>query len=318
MKPTPRSKAALVDLNDIGKPSAEPRPPRQSIGTAPGQAAQNSLLRSELEKWEGANPVRHLDPKTVLHSDFANRHEESYRDEEFAELKAAIENTGGNVQPIKVRPHPNKPDSYELVYGHRRHRACLELGIPVLAMVAAINDEQLFVEMDLENRARKNLRPYELGAHFERGLAKGVRPTLRELAALTGHNIAVISQALAIVRLPQEVLDAFTSPLDIQYRWASDLANACKDRLPEILETARVIKKLDPRPSAAEVFERLTRPVAETDTQSSAYQVKLAGGAGQKCTLIVDPAKNSIRVNVSHIDTARAVELEELLKRFIG
>lgn len=318
MKPTPRSKAALVDLDDIGKPPSDLRPVRQSIGTAPGQAAQNSLLRSELEQFKGAHPVRHLDPKSIVHSDFANRHEESYRDDDFLALKEDIETTGGNVQPIKVRPHPHQPKLFELVYGHRRHQACLQLGIPVQAMIAAVSDEQLFVEMDLENRSRKDLRPYELGLHFERALEKGIKPTMRELAKLTGHSVTTISQALAIVRLPKEVLDAFKSPLDVQYRWASELTKVCGERLPEVLEASRVIQSMDPRPSASEIFDRLVRPRAQPDSTATPFEVQIAGGAGQKCSIHVDPVKNTMRVNLSKIDAARATELEELLKRFVA
>lgn len=94
-----------------------------------------SRLRERLAKYEGALPTRKLDPKTVVATRWANRHESSFKTASFARLKGDIEQAGGNVQPILVRPGdgPGQPD--EVVFGHRRHRACLELNLPVLAVI---------------------------------------------------------------------------------------------------------------------------------------------------------------------------------------
>lgn len=318
MKATPRSKAAMVDLANIGSSHPDLRPMRSLMTTAPGQAAQNSLLRKELEQFAGAFPVRAIDPRLIDHSFFANRHEDSLRDNAFFELKASIDSAGCNTQPIKVRPHPDDPKRFELVYGHRRHAACSQLGIPVFAMIVPLTDEQMFLEMDQENRHRKDLRPYELGIQFERGLEKGIRSSLRELAKFSKHGLGTVSQALAIVRLPKQLLDAFVSPLDIQYRWAPELTQACQERLPEVLETARLIQAMEPRPPASDVFQRLTRTQAKGDPDSTPYAIKIPGGLGQKCSIHVDPGKNTIRVNLSKIDAARSAELEELLKKFLA
>ena len=177
MKQTPRNKAALIDFNNLDKTPKE-RP--ASFATAPGQARQNSKLRTELEKWTGATPVRQIDPKQVERSKWANRHEQSYQDEEFKALKEDIQSSGGNVQPIKVRPLAGQKDRYEVVFGHRRHQACLDLDIPVLAMIAEVDDVELFIDMDRENRQRKDMRPYELGVMYNRALKEGIFPSAKK------------------------------------------------------------------------------------------------------------------------------------------
>ncbi|MBK7616962.1 MAG: ParB N-terminal domain-containing protein [Burkholderiales bacterium] len=73
------------------------------------------------------NNCQLLDPTLVASSKWANRAPESYSGLPYESLKRDIEECGGNVQPIKVR---GTADRYEIVFGHRRHRACLELGIP--------------------------------------------------------------------------------------------------------------------------------------------------------------------------------------------
>ncbi|MFD2274834.1 ParB N-terminal domain-containing protein [Undibacterium arcticum] len=83
---------------------------------------------------------------------WANRISDSFTSADFLALKEEITQAGGNVQPIKVRPLVGVADRYEIVFGHRRHRACLEAGLPVLCLIEAVSDQELFKEMDREKQ----------------------------------------------------------------------------------------------------------------------------------------------------------------------
>jgi ParB family chromosome partitioning protein len=66
------------------------------------------------------------------------------------------------VPPIKVQPlngstFGDASHEYEIIYGYRRHRVCLELNIPINALIEPVDDEQVFEQMEHENRGRKNL-----------------------------------------------------------------------------------------------------------------------------------------------------------------
>src|ERR1700674_4626098 len=126
-------------------PSVEPvaRAPR----TAPGQMlafrdqmrtkdSEIASLQGELSAYEGSLPTRYLDAKRIRRSSLANRLPESFEGTEFKVLKADIASSKGNVQAIKVRPVKGEPAAdYEIVFGHRRHQVCLELDLPVLAVI---------------------------------------------------------------------------------------------------------------------------------------------------------------------------------------
>lgn len=232
------------------------------------RAAQADALKGRLDEalgdlrqWEGAKAARQIDPASVRPSRFANRHERSYTEESFQRLKAEIENAGGNVQPIKVRSLPaSEADGaqYELVFGHRRHRACLELGLPVLAVVDNLDDRALFVEMDRENRARKDLSAWEQGMMYRRALHQGLFPSNRKLAEAIGVDLSALGKALALAELPEEVVAAFASPLDLQFRWAKPLGDALgRDRLG-VLALARRLADGPADRRAREVFEQLS------------------------------------------------------------
>lgn len=227
------------------------------------EAAKTRELEEELRGWDGAKPARLLDPASVAPSRWANRSAESQAQEDFALLKQEIAAAGGNVQPVKVRPLPPGPDGaarYELVYGHRRHQACLALGLPVLALIDNISDRDLFVEMDRENRHRKDLSPWEQGRMYRRALDEGLFPSNRKLAEAVGADLSNVGKALALAELPEAVVQAFGSPLELQYRFAPVLKAALAADRAGVLQRASALAALQPRPSAREVMQRLAGP----------------------------------------------------------
>lgn len=212
------------------------------------QFEQQKLKLAEYEK-AGSPPIK-LDPRRVRASRYANRHEASFSTPEFAEFKADIRESGGNLVPVKVRPVPGvlpgEPD-FETIYGHRRHRACLEEGLPLTALVQAVDDRKLFVDMDRENRGRASLSAWEQGSMYVRALGDGLFPSQTLLAAELGLSKAVVSRAIAIGNLPQEVVACFSSPLVISFRIGIQLSEAVNKDDATVLRRAAEVFALRPR-----------------------------------------------------------------------
>lgn len=223
--------------------------------------SQISELSGELAQWDGAKATRLVDPRRICRSRWANRHEHSYGDPEFLALKDEILNAGGNIQPIKVRliGSGDSECPYEIVFGHRRHQACLDLGLPVLATIENVSDQGLFVEMDRENRSRKNLSPWEQGKMYLRALEEGLFPSQRKLAEAVGVDLSALGKALNLARLPSEVVKAFSSPLDIQYRWAKPLTDALATDGNGVLGRAAALATVTDKPTSKRIFEHLVK-----------------------------------------------------------
>ena len=242
--------------------------PRTAMGAISASIAmgrvvetENRNLRAKLERFEDATVVEFLDPKSVKPSRFANRHELSFSGPTFEGLKTEIQEAGRNVQPIKVRRVAHGAgitDEFEIAFGHRRHRACLELGIPVAAIVEVLTDSQLFSEMERENRERQDLSPWEQGLMYKRALDEGLFPSLRKLAASVGAQVGNVSTAVLLASLPVEVVNAFPSPLNLQFRWGKLLKNAIDKNYEAVLSEARDLSALTPKLSAKDVLLRLT------------------------------------------------------------
>jgi ParB family chromosome partitioning protein len=219
-------------------------------------------LRERLSEFDGAQATRQIDPRLIKASGWANRDMSHFKTQAFARLKEEIASAGGNVQPIKVRPIEGAAagsPSFEIVFGHRRHQACLELGLPVLALVQQeMKDAELFVEMERENREREDLSAWEQGVMYMRALEQGLFPSAKQLAAAIDRDMGNISKAMALAKLPGEVVRAFGSPLNLQFRWATPLKDA-HQRDPEgLLATARELAARVPSPAPAQVFAELT------------------------------------------------------------
>jgi ParB family chromosome partitioning protein len=201
-------------------------------------------LRQRLEVFDGAMPARRLDPARVVSSRWENRHKSSFSTPNFARLKTDIQLAGGNVQPILVRPMEGSPETYEIVFGHRRHRACSDLGIPVLAIILTepLSDLELFAAMDRENRERADLSPWEQGTMYQRALDDGLYPSMRQLGEALGVSHTWIRKATAVAQLPQAVIECFRTPLEVQYRHAEQIAAAIEKDRRAVLKRAEKLR----------------------------------------------------------------------------
>ena len=277
---------SVVDASETAKPKTAPGTMMSFLTEQSTALREAESLRERVKSLESESALRLLDPLAIKSSRWANRHEASFVTVEFQELKTEISLAGGNVQPIKVRPirvlngsTPPAAGGFELVFGHRRHRACLELGLPVLAVVEETTDVSLFEQMERENRGRKNLSAWEQGVMYRKALDDGLYSSLRRLSESLGVDLSLVSKSVSLARLPEEVVAAFATPLDIQFRWASVLAEAMQKDPEGTLERARGLSvtrgEMAPTAVLAKVIGA-SEPVLNGSTPSS-LTISVAG-----------------------------------------
>ena len=314
----------------VGHGATPPAPPTPAAAHAPSRSftgvgammaslGQGGTLGRELEEvkarlaqleGEGVVPVRLIDPKLIDQSSFANRHGSEYRSEAFLELKREIEQARVNVQPIKVRP-ASISGRFEIVFGHRRHRACLDLGLEVLALVESVSDRNLWLQMDQENRGRRDLSPWEQGRSIQNALAHGLFPSVRQLAENAGIDHSNAAKLLKLAELPDDVVAAFERPTDLQVHWAGLLSKALQSDPDSVLGRARGIQARGTVPRApkgvlAELLGETPAPTGQgadkpiTLTRDGVTLATVKQGAGRRVLIEVHQV-------VSLQDTAREV-----------
>ena len=315
-----------------GAPAAEPPKAKTAPGTMMGFLTAQSgavqeaeALKARVKSLEEEAPLRKLDPSVIRPSKWANRHEASFLTAEFKELKAEIAAAGGNVQPIKVRPvsvlngsTPAASEAYELIFGHRRHRACLELGIPVLVAIEEASDISLFEQMERENRGRKNLSAWEQGTMYRRALDDGLYSSLRRLAESLGVDISLVSKSVSLARLPDAVVAAFQSPLDIQFRWAAPLAEAMQKDPDGTLARAKTLIGAQGGLNAGGVFARLIGLPAETANAPAPVALTISKAGKVAGTLNADKQGRAvIRFQAGSIPANKHKALVKLIEEFL-
>lgn len=320
------NKGKGISFDDVdagsGEVAAPDDRPRTAIGAITASLAmgrgvetENRELKERLRSLEDAIVIELLDPKKVRPSRFANRHALSFAGPEFAALKAEIASAGRNVQPIKVRlvKDAKAQTEYEIAFGHRRHRACLELGISVAAIVEDLTDAALFAEMERENRERQDLSPWEQGSMYKRALDEKLYPSIRKMASALGAQSGNVSTAVQLASLPDHIIAAFPSPLVLQFRWAAPLTAAVEANPDGAGALARQLSNLDPKLPAKEVFSRLTG--AEASSAQPSPEQFLSNGK------VVgfwdrDPKGNiSVRIKAGGLPSTKEKRLREFLQK---
>lgn len=298
------------------------------------------LLRARLASYDGALPVRLLDAATVRVSVWANRHVDNWQAADFLVLKADIASAGGNVQPIKVRPvrapvaaaaqgrgvgrsnPPGPADGarYEIVFGHRRHRACLELGLPVLALVADLTEQQLFEQMEHENRARQDLSAWEQGTMYARALDQGLYPSNRQLAQAIARDLGDVGKALSLARLPLAVVQAFATPMALQYRWAKPLADAQQRDPDGLVARARALKVQPGQRNAKQTFDALVaaEAVAAPAQAVSTAEIAIRVGGKQVAVVCSDAAGHTLLRFAKPLGAAQRQALADAVQGFLA
>jgi ParB family transcriptional regulator, chromosome partitioning protein len=281
-------------------------------------------LNGRVEQLSAERGAQAMDPRLIAPSRWANRHPDAFEGPEFEQLRREIADAGGNVQPIKIRPIADGRAAesgarYEIVFGHRRHRACLDLGLPVLAVVEDLNDAGLFVQMERENRGRENLSAWEQGRMYLRAIEEGLFPSNVKLAAAIGRDPSDIGKAVRAAKLPLEVTSAFPSPTAIQFRWVADLERAFREHEVKVLSTARELGRMSPRPQAGDVFTALTAPLRQKGVGPSHPSRELDFGPLGRGAIRQDKqGRTVVELPPGALTMERWAGLEAALRKLVG
>jgi len=236
MAKRPRGKSILANFGSFSEPEAAVTDfPAAEVGLAAVQplprvgagvigATQRSLteLREERDRLKAlvdAGGAAELDPKLIDPSPFPDRLPDD-DDRDFEALRTLISDEGQKV-PIQVRRHPLSDGRYQVVYGHRRWRAALDLGIRVKATILALSDVELVVAQGIENAARQDLSWVERALFASRMDDAGIRS--RDIRAALSVDDPELARLRAVSRsLPTEVIEAIgRAPKVGRPRWTA-------------------------------------------------------------------------------------------------
>ena len=121
--------------------------------------------------------------------------------EKLEELAASIREQG-IIQPLVVT---RKDDHFEIIAGERRWRAAQKAGVREVPVVIREASDQAVLELALiENIQRQDLNAIE-EAHAYRSLVEQFAISQEDVAKRVGKNRTTVTNALRLLRLPEDV-----------------------------------------------------------------------------------------------------------------
>lgn len=220
------------------------------VASADGPAAARSLAIDLLEPGR-LQPRRHMDEPGL------------------EELARSIADKG-ILQPILVRPHPDRAGRFEIVAGERRWRAAQKAGLhTVPAVVRSLADREALEIALVENLQRENLSALEEAEGYRR-LVTEFAHTQDELARRIGKSRSHVTNTMRLLGLPEpvkEMLDrGALSAGHARALLAADdavrLAHTVVKRGLNVRQTERLAQ------SAGAASRRRVRAVKDADTRA--------------------------------------------------
>lgn len=184
---------------------------------------------------------------------------EEYLTEESCKAELESVSKHGQVVPALGRRISNPEYDVELIVGSRRLFVAKLLNLPLKVELKDLTDRDALIAMDIENRHRQDISPYERGLSYTRFLRAGKFRSQDELAQALEISAAQVSRLLKLARLPAVILAAFEKPTDICEGWGIDLVDLWEDpeTKPHLARRARAIAAMVARPSAQEIYRTL-------------------------------------------------------------
>jgi ParB family chromosome partitioning protein len=176
---------------------------------------------------------------------------------------------GQRLPVLGRRLRADPKHEFELVFGARRLFVACHLNVNLLLEVRELTDKEAIVALDIENRHRKAVSPYERGRGYALWLRNGLFSSQDELARVLRISPSQVSRLLSLAQLPPAIVKAFASPLDICETWGPKLMDLWEDleKKRRMAAVAQSISRHAQRPPADVVFTRLV--VAATDGRTS-------------------------------------------------
>lgn len=153
---------------------------------------------------------------------------------------------------------------------------------------------------------------------YMRALEQGLFPSAKQMAIAIDRDMGNISRAMALAKLPSDVVQAFGSPLNLQFRWASPLKYAHQKDPERLLEIARELVARAVKPAPAAVFALLTTEQGSL-AAASGSEAEWNDADGKRVAHLMTDRKGRTTLSFdTAMDALQRKKLIKLMDGFLG
>ncbi len=191
----------------------------------------------------------------------------------------------GIIQPLIVRPDPNRPGEYQIVAGERRWRAAQQAKLHQVPVIVRELDDMAVLEIAIiENVQRSDLNAVEEALGY-RQLMDHFGHTQEKMSRALGKSRSHIANILRLLKLPDEVQHLVRDGR-LSYGHARALITS---KEPAVLARAVVSKGLSVRQTEAlaksGLKERKRSAVVKKDSDTRMLEGDLSAGLKMKVSI---------------------------------
>ena len=166
----------------------------------------SALLSANNRNKSTINNIKKIDISKI--SPNKKQPRKNFDSKEMQQLSNSIKNQG-LIQPIVVREISS--DSFEIIAGERRWRACQIAGLHSLnCVIMSIDEENVYELALIENIQRENLNAVE-EARAYKAILENKHSDYDNLSSVVGKSKSHVSNMIRLLELEEEVLDFIVS-----------------------------------------------------------------------------------------------------------
>ena len=231
----------------------------------------------------------------------------NFKDKDIQELSDSIKNQG-LIQPIIVRGTGD--DSYEIIAGERRWRACQLAGVhSVDCVIMDASEDKVFELALIENIQRENLNVVEEAKAYKKLITTNGLKT-EDLSNKLGKSSSHISNLIRILELDEEIHQMIVSG-KISMGHARALVG-----VPDAVERAKEIfeKKLSVRDveKSTSKYKKVRKKQTQKDPNILDLEKELSDKIGLKTSIHFNESGSSGSLTLFYSDLN---QLDEIMKR---
>lgn len=277
-----------------------------------GRGLGSLLADNSIEEYNSIQPVK-LDIMDIEPNKEQAR--KQFDEAALSELADSIAQHGV-LQPLLVRPIIG--GGYQLIAGERRWRASRIAGLTqVPVIIKELTDDEAAVISLIENLQREDLNPIEEAYGFA-SLIKDFDLTQEEAAQRVGKSRPAVANALRLLRLPQEVIDAVRegklsagharalAAIDDE-KTAIFAAKTVMEKGLSVRETEKLVKAL-----TAEKKEKRKKTAARNSFFDE-VELSLNNSLGRKAKVVTKSGKESGTLEIDFYDKDDLARIAKVL-----
>jgi ParB family transcriptional regulator, chromosome partitioning protein len=282
--------------------------PRRGLGRG-----LSALLDEAAAAGEGPGQAAREVPMEQIHRNAAQPRID-FDEEGLRRLTESIRDKGV-LQPILVRPSPERPGDYQIVAGERRWRAAQAAGLASVPIVLRDLDDLESLEIAIvENVQRTDLNPVEEASGFQ-ALVDRFGRTQEEVAASVGRSRSHVANALRLLDMPAAIVEMLR-----QGRLTAGHARAIATA-PNPIALAHQVVARGMSVRAAEALGRRAlaeagrgaKPKPGKDADTRALEAELAQALGLAVEIAHKGGRGSVTVRYGTLE-----QLDDLCRRLRG